>query len=176
VKEPKSEGPVDDAPPKLKALGAGDDVELDVNALPVGAPDAGLVAPNRPGVVAPNRLVPVEVAGAAPKRVAPVVVADVEEPKSEEPVEDAPKLKALGAGADVDVNALPVVEPGAALVAPNGPGVIAPNRLVPVEVAGAAPKRELVPVVVAGAEKPKSEEPVEAPPPKSEPVVRETTG
>jgi hypothetical protein len=40
VDEPKSEEPVEDALPKLKALGAGADVELDVNALPVGAPDA----------------------------------------------------------------------------------------------------------------------------------------
>jgi hypothetical protein len=126
-----------------------------------------VVAPNREveGAVAPNRLPVDEAAGA----VAP------------------PKLNALDAGAAVepvnegkrlDVGALPVGAPNAEVVAPPpnrldvvGADVVAPNRLVPVEAAG-APKR-LLPVL-AGAEAPKSEEPVEAPPPKSEPAVRRT--
>ncbi len=97
VEEPKREDTVEptkplgggvageDAPLPRNALDAGADVELD--ALPVGALNTSVVAPNRlelgAETVAPNRLVPlVDVAG-APKRLGAALVAGVEEPKRE---------------------------------------------------------------------------------------------
>jgi hypothetical protein len=170
---PKSEEPVE-------AAGAPKS-EVEAVAAPVPAP------PNRDEVPPPKSeedevsvVVEVpksEVEGAVEPNRPPVdgAAADVVAP---------PKLNVLEAGAAavapvnegkrLDVAAPPVGAPKAEVPPPKrldvvvGAEVVAPKRLVvPAEAAG-APKRLVVPV--AGVEAPKSEEPVAAPPPKSEPA------